>query len=129
MLEIQRINIPDKKKILLSLTYIHGIGLATSHKLLTKVGIDINKKTKDLNSYEIHKLRTIIYYLIIEMDLKKRSNLTLKKLIDLKSYRSSRLLLNLPVRGQRTRTNAKTRRKLGISSSISNISLKIRKKK
>lgn len=111
MLEIQNIKLNETKNIQFALTSIYGIGLSTSTKILKKLNIDRNKKIKDLTSYEVQILRIFLNFFIVDIELRKNLNLSLKKLIENKSYKGKRLLLNLPVNGQRTRTNAKTRKK------------------
>jgi len=125
MLEIQRINISDKKSVLIGLTKIYGVGKSTVKKLLKQANIKDSKKIKDLSFIETQKLRTFFYFLIIESSLRKNCMLNLKKLIENNSYRGNRFLSKLPMNGQRTRTNSKTRKKSILPSHF----LKIAQKK
>uniref|UniRef100_A0A1B6D7W3 Small ribosomal subunit protein uS13 n=1 Tax=Clastoptera arizonana TaxID=38151 RepID=A0A1B6D7W3_9HEMI len=111
IIRIAGINLPINKNIFISLTKIFGIGINTSKKICKLSNIDINKKTCNLNDYELSKIRKEIYKYSIEGELKREIFINIKRLIDIKSYRGMRHILKLPVRGQRTRTNAKTCRK------------------
>ncbi len=111
MARVAGVEIPGKKHIGVALRYIYGIGPANSEKILTKVGIDSQVDTDDLTEEEINRLREVIdKEYIVEDELRKEINQDLKRLIEIGSYRGSRHRFNLPVRGQRTRTNARTRR-------------------
>lgn len=106
------VNIPKKKNILYSLTKIYGIGIKLSKKICIKLNLNINKKTYLLNNEEIILIKEFIKNLIIENDLRIFIKENLKRIINLNSYKSSRHLKKLPCRGQRTKTNAKTRKKM-----------------
>ena len=111
MARISGVNIPDAKRIEIALTYIFGIGLTTSHKILEVTGISADTRVKDLTEAEISKLREYIdknYH--VEGDLQREISLNIKRLKEINSYRGLRHKANLPVRGQRTKTNARTKR-------------------
>jgi len=111
MARISGVNIPDAKRIEIALTYVFGIGLTSSRKILADTGIDMNTRVKDLTEAEISKLREQIdknYH--VEGDLQREISLNIKRLKEINSYRGLRHKANLPVRGQRTKTNARTKR-------------------
>ena len=111
MARIAGITLPQEKRNEVGLTYIFGIGRSKSNKILEEAKIDKNKKVKALSEDEINKIRQIIEKREkIEGDLRKEVNLNIKRLIDIGSYRGSRHKKKLPVRGQRTKTNARTRK-------------------
>ncbi|HPO68349.1 MAG TPA: 30S ribosomal protein S13 [Candidatus Pacearchaeota archaeon] len=103
------INIPDNKRIEISLTYIYGIGLSLSRKILLEAGIDFNKKAKDLTPEEINKIKEIIEENYkIEGDLRRETINNIKRLKNIGCKRGIRHIKGLPVRGQRTKTNSRT---------------------
>ena len=111
MARVAGVEIPGKKHIGIALRYIYGVGPANSEKILTKVGIDSQVNTDDLTEEEINRLREVIdKEYIVEGELRKEINQNIKRLMEIGSYRGTRHRFNLPVRGQRTRTNARTRR-------------------
>jgi small subunit ribosomal protein S13 len=111
MARIAGITLPPEKRIEIGLTYIFGIGRSKSIALLAEAKIDKNKKVKALTEDEINKIRTIIEKREkIEGDLRKDVSMAIKRLIDIGSYRGMRHKRKLPVRGQRTKTNARTRK-------------------
>ncbi len=111
MARIAGVDIPNKKQAWVALQYIYGIGRTTSLKMLDEVGIERNKEVSALSEEELNRLRDIIARSTkVEGDLRKESTLNIKRLMDIGSYRGVRHRRNLPVRGQRTRTNARTRR-------------------
>lgn len=110
MNRIAGINIPNHKHIIIALTSIYGIGNSRSKLICKNTGIDKYTKIKNLTEDEIEKLRNEINKYIIEGDLKRNINLNIKRLIDINSYRGIRHKKKLPVRGQRTKTNARTRK-------------------
>ncbi|MHB8056178.1 MAG: 30S ribosomal protein S13 [Candidatus Aminicenantales bacterium] len=111
MARIAGITLPPDKRIEIGLTYIYGIGRPKSVKLLEEAKIDKNKKVKALTEEEINKIRTIIEKREkIEGDLRKDVSLAIKRLIDIGCYRGQRHKRKLPTRGQRTKTNARTRK-------------------
>ncbi len=111
MARIAGVDIPRDKRVVISLTYIYGIGRTTSDQILEAVGIDPNKRVKDLDNSELALLRDYIdKNYRVEGDLRREVSMNIKRLIEIGSYRGLRHRRNLPVRGQRTRTNARTRR-------------------
>ena len=112
MARISGIDLPRDKRIEFGLTYIHGIGLTTSRKILKSSNINFDKRVRDLSDDEIRDISECIrkMSILVEGDLRRRTSLDIKRLIEIKSYRGSRHLKGLPVRGQRTKTNARTRK-------------------
>jgi len=111
MARIAGITLPPEKRIEVGLTYIFGIGRSKSNKILQEAKIDKDKKVKALSEDEIKKIREIIEKREkIEGDLRKEINLHIKRLMDISSYRGMRHKRRLPARGQRTKTNARTRK-------------------
>jgi len=103
-------NIPDEKKLEVALTYLYGVGKTLAIKILQQAEIDANKKVKDLNTNESNKLRGLLEKLKIEGELRREISGNIKRLKDIKCYRGTRHIKNLPVRGQRTKTNSRTAR-------------------
>ena len=111
MPRVSGIDIPVNKQAWVSLQYIFGIGPSVSHKILDQAAIAPDVKVKDLTEEEVNKLREIIdKQYRVEGELRKEINLNIKRLIEIGSYRGLRHRRNLPVRGQRTRTNSRTRK-------------------
>jgi small subunit ribosomal protein S13 len=111
MARIAGITLPSDKRVEIGLTYIFGVGRSKSNEILEEAKIDRDKKVKDLTEDEINKIRQIIEKREkIEGDLRKEINLNIKRLIDIGCYRGLRHRRRLPVRGQRTRTNARTKK-------------------
>jgi small subunit ribosomal protein S13 len=111
MPRIAGVDIPPNKRIEVGLTYIYGIGRPTSRKILTEAEVDLDKRAQDLTEQEIAKIREIIEReYTIEGELRKEVQNNIKRLIEIGCYRGMRHRLNLPVRGQRTRSNARTRK-------------------
>jgi small subunit ribosomal protein S13 len=111
MARIAGVDIPRDKHVEISLTYIYGIGLTTSRKILERTRIDPTKRVKDLTEEEVNRLREVIdREHKVEGDLRREVDMNIKRLIEINCYRGMRHRRNLPVRGQRTRTNARTRR-------------------
>ncbi len=111
MARISGVNIPLNKRIEIGLTYIYGIGLSTSQQLLATTGIDRDTYVKDLTEQEVVKLRDAIENdVTVEGDLRRERSQDLKRLMEIVSYRGLRHRRGLPVRGQRTKTNARTRK-------------------
>ena len=111
MARIAGVDLPKNKRSEIGLTYIYGIGRTTSQKILTKAGIDLNKKIGDLNDDEVSKIRTIIQAEYkTEGAMRSEMQMNIKRLMDIGSYRGLRNRKGLPVRGQRTRTNSRTRK-------------------
>ncbi len=111
MVRIAGVNIPDNKQILFSLQYVFGIGAELSTVILKAANIDPKKPTKDLSAQEVNRLREIIEKTYtVEGDLRREITLNIKRLKDVGSYRGKRHHRGLPSRGQRTKTNSRTRR-------------------
>jgi len=110
MARIAGVDIPRDKRVEIALTYIYGIGRSISREILAKTGIE-NKRVNELTSEEVAKLRDVIdRNYIVEGDLRREVQMNIKRLIEIGSYRGRRHRMNLPVHGQRTRTNARTKR-------------------
>jgi small subunit ribosomal protein S13 len=108
---IAGINIPTKKRLEIALTYIHGIGLTSSKTICTKAGIVAERRVNDLTEDELTRVRDIIDEdFIVEGDLRRKTSMDIKRYLDLGCLRGLRHRRNLPVRGQRTHTNARTRK-------------------
>jgi small subunit ribosomal protein S13 len=111
MARIAGIDLPRQKRVEVGLTYIYGIGVARSNKILRKAGIEPNVRVKDLSEEEVSKIAKIIDGEGgVEGDLRKDVAMNIKRLMEIGSYRGLRHRRNLPVRGQRTHTNARTRK-------------------
>ena len=111
MARIAGVDIPRNKQIWVSLQYIYGIGLTLSQKILAQTNINPTTEVNELTEEEVNRLREIIdRQYRVEGELRRETNLNIKRLIEIGSYRGSRHRHNLPARGQRTRTNARTRR-------------------
>jgi len=111
MARIAGVDLPPRKRAEIGLTYIYGIGRARSMSILMRAGVNPDKKVKDLTEEEITKIRQIIEEEgAVEGDLRKETAMNIKRLIEIGSYRGLRHRRNLPVRGQRTHTNARTRK-------------------
>jgi len=108
---ISGVELPREKRIVIGLTYIYGIGKSTAEQILVKVEIDENIKVKDLSIEQEKKLREIIIDdYVVEGDLRTQKAMDIKRLMEINCYRGIRHKMNLPVRGQRTHTNARTRK-------------------
>ena len=110
MARIAGINIPPHKHAEIGLTSIYGIGRSTAQKICEQVGIPYSKKIKDLTDTDLEKIRDEVNKLTIEGDLRREISMNIKRLMDLGCYRGLRHRRGLPMRGQRTRTNARTRK-------------------
>jgi small subunit ribosomal protein S13 len=111
MARISGVNIPLNKRVEIGLTYIYGIGRSTSNELLAKVGIEPDRKVRDLTEDEVVQLRDLIdNSLTVEGDLRRERSQSIKRLQEIGSYRGLRHRRGLPVRGQNTKTNARTRK-------------------
>ncbi|XBC43245.1 MAG: 30S ribosomal protein S13 [Buchnera aphidicola (Meitanaphis flavogallis)] len=110
MARIAGINIPDNKHIIIALMSIYGIGKKRSKLICSLTGISESIKTRNLTESQVELLRNEISKFIVEGDLRREVNLNIKRLVDLGCYRGLRHRKNLPVRGQRTKTNARTRK-------------------
>jgi len=108
---IAGIDLPKDKVVHVALTYIYGIGSSSSGKILHEAGIEPNTRVKDLTDQEVGAIRTVLDSgFKVEGDLRKEVSMNIKRLVDLGAYRGLRHRKNLPVRGQRTKTNARTRK-------------------
>ncbi len=111
MARIAGVNIPTNKRVEVALTYIHGIGQTTAKKIIAKLGIEPDRRVQDLTDQEVLKIREEIdANQTVEGDLRRETAMNIKRLMDLASYRGLRHRKGLPVRGQRTHTNARTRK-------------------
>ena len=112
MARISGIDLPREKRVEIGLTYIYGIGLSTSKKLLAAAGVNPDTRVKDLTDDEVQAIRDQIeaHQLVVEGDLRRQTALDIKRLIEIGCYRGVRHRKGLPVRGQRSKTNARTRK-------------------
>jgi small subunit ribosomal protein S13 len=110
MARISGVNIPVNKRVEISLTYIFGIGQSTAQEILAETGIDPNTSTKDLTEEEVVKLRDAVEKREVEGDLRRERSQNIKRLMEVGTYRGLRHRRGLPVRGQRTKTNARGRK-------------------
>ena len=111
MARIAGVDSPRDKRIEIALTYIYGIGLTTSQRLLKETGVNPDTRTRDLTEDEVVKLRDIIdKQVIVEGDLRREQSLNIKRLVEIGCYRGRRHRMGLPVRGQNTKNNARTRK-------------------
>ena len=117
MARIAGVNIPKEKRVVVALTYIYGIGYSTSLKICKKIDLNLLLRTKDLTEEQIAKIRLAIdsEKMLLEGDLRRKISSDIKRLTDLGCYRGIRHVKKLPVRGQRTHTNAKTRKGRGVA--------------
>jgi small subunit ribosomal protein S13 len=108
---ISGVTIPDNKQVWVSLTYVHGIGEKTAKDILAKASVEVTTRVKDLTDGEISKIQDVINAdYVVEGELQRVVSANVKRLKEIKSYRGTRHSANLPSRGQRTKTNARTRR-------------------
>ena len=110
MARIVGIDLPREKRVVIGLTYIYGIGKATSEKIVAEAGINPDTRVHDLTEEEVQKLRDIIGKMKVEGDLRREISLNIKRLSEIGCFRGVRHRRGLPVRGQRTKTNARTRK-------------------
>ena len=110
MARIAGIDLPKNKRAVIGLTYIFGIGNTRSEEILTKADVDFNKRIAELNDDEVARLRQIIQEYRVEGQLRGEVQMNIKRLMDIGSYRGLRHRRGLPARGQRTRTNSRTRK-------------------
>jgi small subunit ribosomal protein S13 len=110
MARIAGVDLPRNKRMEVALTYIHGVGRSSARKILAQAGVDLNKKSDAIADDELVKLRQLIDSYKVEGDLRREVAVNVKRLMDIGSYRGLRHRRNLPVRGQRTHTNARTRK-------------------
>ncbi|WNO09726.1 30S ribosomal protein S13 [Teredinibacter sp. KSP-S5-2] len=110
MARIAGVNIPDNKHAVISLTYVYGVGKTTAKQILAATGVPESKKIGELDEAEMDSIRTEVAKLAVEGDLRREISMNIKRLMDLGCYRGIRHRRNLPVRGQRSKTNARTRK-------------------
>lgn len=110
MVRLAGVDLPPNKRVVFALPYIYGIGEAMSRAIISKANLDPKKKVKDLSDAEVLAIREIIKDYRIEGDLRKDISMDIKRLVDIGAYRGARHRKGLPVRGQRTKTNGRTRR-------------------
>ena len=112
MARIAGVNVPDKKRTPIALTYIHGIGRTTAFKICEKLGIDVQQRMGELDEDTLNRIRSEIdgEAYMIEGDLRRETSMNIKRLMDMKCYRGLRHRNGLSVRGQRTKTNCRTRK-------------------
>lgn len=110
MARIAGINLPLQKHVVIALTSIYGIGRSTASEICEKAGVATDTKVRDLTDSEAEKLRSSVAEINVEGDLRREVTMNIKRLMDLGSYRGIRHRRGLPVRGQRTKTNARTRK-------------------
>lgn len=110
MARIAGVDIPRDKRVVISLTYVYGIGKPTSIKILAAAGISEDKRVKDLTEDEVARIRLEVQKLRVEGDLRREVSLNIKRLMEIGSYRGIRHRKGLPTRGQNTRNNARTRK-------------------
>jgi small subunit ribosomal protein S13 len=111
MARIAGVDLPRNKRLEIALTYIYGVGLTTSKKIISKIGLDPNRRVHELDESEVREIRDVIEANFkVEGELSNEVKLNIKRLMDLGCYRGLRHRRSLPVRGQRTRTNARTRK-------------------
>ena len=111
MARISGVDIPREKRVVISLTYIHGIGPSSARRIVERTGVSPDTRTRDLTEDEVNRLRAAIDGgFKVEGDLRRETSMNIKRLMEIGSYRGVRHRRNLPVRGQRTKTNARQRR-------------------
>ena len=111
MARISGVDIPREKRVIVSLTYIHGIGPASAEQVVTAAGVSPDTRVRDLTEDEVNRLREVVDRRFkVEGDLRREVSMNIKRLMEIGSYRGIRHRRNLPVRGQRTKTNARQRR-------------------
>ena len=110
MARVAGVDIPDNKRVVISLTYVYGIGLSTAKKVLKENGISEDIRVKDLTDEQLAAIRKTLDSYKLEGDLRRETQLNIKRLMEIACYRGIRHRKGLPVRGQRTKTNARTRK-------------------
>jgi small subunit ribosomal protein S13 len=114
---IAGVNIPREKRFVIALTYIYGIGMTRAHKICEKLKIDLSLRTHQVSEEKLSAVRSLLEkeYPVLEGDLRRKVSSDIKRLVDLGCYRGIRLVKKLPVRGQRTHSNARTRKGRGVA--------------
>lgn len=117
MARIAGVNIPKEKRFVIALTYIYGIGTTTANKICKKAKIDVSLRTHQVSEDKLGQVRSIIEkdFPVLEGDLRRKVSADIKRLVDLGCYKGIRHVKKLPVRGQRTHTNARTRKGRGVA--------------
>jgi small subunit ribosomal protein S13 len=117
MARIAGVNIPKDKRFVISLTYVYGVGISTAHKICKKLKINLLTRTHEISEDKLAQVRTLLEkeYPILEGDLRRKVSSDIKRLVDIGCYRGIRHIKKLPVRGQRTHTNARTRKGKGVA--------------
>ena len=110
MARIAGVDIPREKRIVISLTYVYGIGTSTAIKIVEEANISADTRVKDLTDDELGRIREVVDSYKVEGDLRREQNLNIKRLMEISSYRGIRHRRGLPVRGQKTKNNARTRK-------------------
>ena len=110
MARISGVDLPREKRVEIGLTYIYGIGLPSSQKILKQAGVNPDTRVKDLTDDQVQAIRNAMEGYVVEGDLRREVALNIKRLMEIGCYRGMRHRKNLPVRGQRTKTNARTRK-------------------
>ncbi|WP_342252541.1 30S ribosomal protein S13 [Spiroplasma endosymbiont of Amphibalanus improvisus] len=118
MARISGVDIPNNKRVVIALTYIYGIGNSQSEKILVNSKIDVNLKVKDLDEEQLTRIRSEISKLKVEGDLRRETAMNIKRLMEIGSYRGIRHRKSLPVRGQSSKQNARTRK--GVKKTVAN---------
>ena len=113
MARISGVDLPREKRVEIGLTYIYGIGLSTSQKILAETGVNPDTRVKDLTEEEVNAIRNFVKNITVEGDLRREVNMNIKTKMEINSYEGTRHKKNLPVRGQRTNRNARTRKGKG----------------
>ena len=127
MARISGVNIPLNKRVEIGLTYIYGIGPSTARKVLGETGVDLDTHVKDLTEDEVRKLREKVDDLLVEGDLRRERSQNVKRLMEIGSYKGLRHRRGLPANGQRTKTNARSRKGPKRGSAMGGGKKKIRK--
>jgi small subunit ribosomal protein S13 len=127
MARIAGINIPLNKRAEIGLTYIYGVGRSTSNKVLAEAGVEPDRKVKDLTEDEVRKLREQVDDLLVEGDLRRERSQNIKRLMEIGTYKGLRHRRGLPANGQRTKTNARTRKGPKRGSAMGGGKKKVRK--
>ncbi|UXV35688.1 30S ribosomal protein S13 [Staphylococcus sp. IVB6181] len=110
MARIAGVDIPREKRVVISLTYIYGIGKSTAEKIIEEAGVSPQTRTNELSDDELVRIREVVDGYKVEGDLRREQNLNIKRLMEISSYRGIRHRRGLPVRGQKTKNNARTRK-------------------
>ncbi len=116
MARIEGVDLPREKRVEIGLTYIYGIGLKTSQQILAETGVNPDTRVRELSEAEVQRIREKVGAMTVEGDLRREVQLNIKRLMEINSYRGLRHRRNLPTRGQRSRTNARTRK--GIKKTV-----------